>query len=159
MSFALLDRHDAIGWDFDGTLIRHARSDAMHAWIRANPHKKHVIVTFRTFGWQERIWEHLADAYPQAPARELFQDVIHIDQNLFVAVDSEQDPRIDLHRRHDALRTIDGRIYITEIQPYLHWKGEACLKHGLSILVDDMRDLVLPGCTTHGIEYLHPDEL
>lgn len=158
MSFSILDRHAAIGWDFDGTLIRHARSETMHQWIRANPHKKHVIVTFRTFGWQDRVWQHLADIYPNAPARELFQGVVGIEQERFVAVGPE-DHRIALHRQHDALRTIDGQIFITEIEPYVHWKGEACRRHGLSILVDDMRDLVLPGCRKHGIDYLHPDEL
>lgn len=159
MSFSILDQHEAIGWDFDGTLIRHSRSEAMHAYILANPNKKHVIVTFRTFGWQERVWQHLAETYPQAPARELFQGVVNIGEDRFFAVDSECDSRIGLHRQHDALRTIDGKIYLTDIQSYVHWKGEACRHHGLSVLVDDMRDLVLPGCRRHGIEYLHPDEL
>lgn len=159
MSFSILDRHDAIGWDFDGTLIRHTRSEAMHAYILANPHKKHVIVTFRTFGWQDRVWQHLAEIYPRAPARALFQGVVGIEQEKFFAVESEDDPRIALHRQHDALRTIDGKIYITEIEPYVHWKGEVCRQRGLSVLVDDMRDLVLPGCRKHGIDYIHPDEL
>lgn len=158
MSFSILDRHDAIGWDFDGTLIRHPRSEAMHAWILANPHKRHVIVTFRTFGWQEKVWEHLAE-YGLAPQRAAFAGVFGYDETRFAAVELESDPRIALHRRHDAIRTIAGKTYLTEIEPYLHWKGETCKKQGLSVLVDDMRDLVLPGCRKHGIDYLHPDEL
>ena len=40
---------------------------------------RHVIVTFRTFGWQDRVWQHLAEIYPQAPARALFQGVVGIE--------------------------------------------------------------------------------
>ena len=100
------------------------------------------------------IWP--STAWPQ---RAAFAGVFGYDETRFAAVELESDPRIDLHRRHDAIRTIAGKTYLTEIEPYLHWKGETCKMQGLSVLIDDMRDLVLPGCRRHGIDYLHPDEL
>jgi hypothetical protein len=111
MSFSILDGHAAIGWDFDNTLIGHAKSQAIHEYIRAHPEKRHVIVTF----------EHA--------------------------------------RAHDAIRIIEGAVLITDVTSYIEWKGEMCRRHGLTVLVDDMRDQVLAGCAKHGIFHIHPDDL
>ena len=158
MSFAILDGHAAIGWDFDNTLIGHWKSAAIHRYIRAHPEKRHVIVTFRSFGWQHDVWEDLAQ-YAHAPPRETFDGLIHMDDARFVPAVPPSGPIVEHARAHDALRIIAGQVLITDVASYIEWKGETCHRHGLTVLVDDMRDQVLAGCAKHGICHVHPDDL
>jgi hypothetical protein len=158
MSFSILDQHSAIAWDFDNTLVDHAKSEAIHKYIRRHPEKRHVIVTFRSFGWQHEIWEILAK-YLDAPPREAFDGLINIDDGRFYPAEPTAGPHVDHARLHDALRTINDRVFITDVASYIEWKGGVCREHGLTVLVDDMREHVIAGCERHGICYINPDDL
>ena len=158
MPFPGLAAHSVIAWDFDNTLVDHPKSGAIHQYIRGHPEKRHFIVTFRSFGWQDDIWTSLA-RYPAAPPRDAFAGVINIDDGRFTPAEPQQGPHVDHARLHDALRTIDERILITNVANYIEWKGESCRRCGATVLVDDMRELVVPGCEKHGICYVHPDDL
>lgn len=146
MSFSVLDQHDAIGWDFDNTLHGHEKSQAMHAYILANPHKRHFIVTFRSHGWQDEVWDDLAK-YPNAPGREHFEGVINIPDQIIRENYWEQK------------RVMGGQIVTEPTIVYRTWKGEKCLEHGLTVLIDDHAAHAKPGCDLHGIVYLNPDDL
>ena len=61
-----LDRFNKIAWDFDGTLDGHPKSSLMHEYIIANPEKEHVIVTFRSGGWEKRIFLEMSKHYRNA---------------------------------------------------------------------------------------------
>lgn len=144
MSFQELDKHHNLGWDFDGTLVEHPKSELMHAYIRAHPEKRHVIVTFRSHGWQHNIWDELA-SYEGAPRPEAFEGIINMDDETYA-------------KFHDASR---GPVFLMgdDIRSYIEWKGKKCAELGLTVLIDDMAEMVEEGCKKHSIIYLHPDEL
>ena len=158
MSYSILDQHVAIGWDFDNTLIDHPNSAQIHRYIRAHPEKRHLIITFRSFGWQDEVWSALA-ACPGAPARGCFHGLVNMDDARFVPAVPETGAHVEHARAHDAIRIIDGRLLITDVESYVEWKGLTCRKLGLTVLVDDKPECVLPGCSKHGIVHVHPDAL
>jgi len=158
MSYSILDRHEAIGWDFDNTLIDHPNSAAIHRYIRAHPEKRHVIITFRSFGWQDEVWSSLA-ACPGAPPRQSFDRLLNMDDARFSPAVPESGPHVEHARAHDAIRVIEGKLLITDVASYVEWKGLACRENGLTVLVDDRPECVLPGCARHGIVHVHPDDL
>lgn len=148
MTFPILEEHDAIGWDFDGTLYDHKASEAMHRFILEHPEKRHVIVTFRTHGIQHRVFEELAQ-YPKAPKPDAFDGVLNIED-----VAWEKFSR----NRHARSRGEIGPALTEEEIYYLDWKGATCAKHGLTVLVDDMVDRVRDGCEKNGVVYVNPDD-
>ena len=84
MSFSILDAHQSIGWDFDGTLDGHKKSAKMHAYIRRNPNKKHYIVTFRSHGMQHDVWSDLVDRYEERALQSRnFVAVLNIPDKLY----------------------------------------------------------------------------
>jgi hypothetical protein len=149
MTFPILAQHDAIGWDFDETLARHGNSEAMHAFIKAHPDKRHVIVTFRTHGMQDGVFDELS-VYPNAPGPEAFEAVLNIEDEAW--------ERFSAHR-HARQRGEIGAALTEAETYYLEWKGAMCRKHGLTVLVDDMVDRVKDGCEKNGIVYINPDDL
>jgi hypothetical protein len=149
MTFAILEHHNAIGWDFDETLVRHPYSAAMHAYIKTHPEKRHVIVTFRTHGLQNRVFEELA-LYPDAPGPEAFDAVLNIADEAWAKFDAHRSARL---RGEIGPELTEAETY------YLEWKGATCREHGLTVLVDDMVDRVHEGCKKNGIVYVNPDDL
>lgn len=49
MTHPELDKHDKIGWDFDGTLIEGVNSAFYRQYIVDHPEKTHYIITFRNY--------------------------------------------------------------------------------------------------------------
>jgi hypothetical protein len=88
--------------------VGHPKSAAIHRYIRAHPEKRHVIVTFRSFGWQHDVWEDLAQ-YPDAPPRQTFDGLINMDDERFVPAEPPSGPAVEHARAHDAIRVIGGR--------------------------------------------------
>lgn len=145
MDFALLDGHDAIAWDFDGTLFEHPLAVLMHEYIRDHPEKRHVIVTFRSGNmqgrpWIDYIWDELAE-YEVALTKDHFDGILNMDEETF----------------DENCARAGGRIMSTDT--YKAWKGMICAANGLTVLVDDNEADTLPGCQAHGIAYVNPDEL
>lgn len=145
-----LERYKAIAWDFDGTLIEHPKSPLMHEYIIAHPEKTHAIITFRSHGWQRRVWDEMYDLYPDAPERDCFAGVYNVSDRAF--------ERYDETKRLRALGRYRGPMTPWE-RYYIQWKGLVCKLRDLPVLVDDREDEVLPGCEKYGIHYVHPDDL
>lgn len=146
----LLDPYAAIGWDFDGTLIDHDKADLMHAFIKAHPQKRHVIVTFRTHSLRLRLPHDLKRMYPKAPPITVFEGIESISNEAWEAFMTR-----DMQRRAGVIK---GPL-TDEEEYYVEWKGEMCKRLGLPVLVDDNLPHTEPGCEKHGIHLIHPDEL
>lgn len=146
-AFNALRGHATIAWDLDMTLIGHPASDALHDFIRATPHIRHVIVTFRSNNIRDTVWADLA-CLPTAAPRHCFLAAETIDDALA--------DRFQRLRRYRAQGLYAGPPSPAE-RLYLHWKGEACARWGATVLIDDMTDHVKLGCTASGIQLLHPD--
>lgn len=140
-------RHSAIGWDLDLTLIGHKASAAMHDFIRSTPDIRHVIITFRSHGLQDRVWSDLEAELGAAP-RSSFAAVANIDDATVFGF-----RRVNQHRRTGRIL---GPLSPAEVL-YRTWKGRACAELGATVLIDDMTEYVELGCKLHGIELLHPD--
>ena len=145
MSFSILDEHDVIGWDFDGTLIEHRKARKMHDYILDHPEKTHIIVTFRSHGMEDRIWRDLWRENARAPGMTAFKDVINMPDKLY-------------ENGYIAQKAVASKIVIPTSE-YLEWKGKICHQRGITVLVDDMPSMVIPGCDRYGVLHIHPDHL
>ena len=141
--FAVLHDHAVIAWDLDDTLVGHRAAQAMAAYIRATPEKRHVIVTFRGASQRDRVWRDLAP----------------LDRSHFAALETTDDAEAALVQRllRQRARGLLAGPETAEETAYLHWKGRVCARLGASVLVDDMTELVRQGCAAHDILLLHPD--
>ncbi len=146
--YGQLRQHRAIAWDVDYTLYGHPASPNLHAFIVAHPDIRHVVVTFRSHGEEDEVWDELAE-YPHAPAEACFDGVLNISDEAHVDYH-------DASGRRARLQHADP-LSPAELH-YLEWKGWTCAQNGLTLLVDDMTALVTRGCEKHGIELLHPDQ-
>jgi len=141
---------DAIGWDFDGTLIDHANSRMFHEFILAHPDKRHVILTFRTHGYQNSMFRDMLLAYPDAPGPDKFSDVKNIADKAWMEFTKYNDRRL--------VGRLSGPLTPWE-EYYVEWKGMMCRDLNLPVLVDDMPNHVLPGCEKYNVIYINPSEL
>lgn len=146
-AFTGLQCHTTIGWDLDLTLIGHPASDALQDFIRATPHIRHILVTFRPTSTRDTIWTDLA-RFAALPLAQCFLAVETIDDDVSVTFQRLQ--------RYRAQGLYSGPPSPVEAL-YLQWKGVVCARWGASVLVDDMTDHVRLGCVAHGIRLLHPD--
>lgn len=141
-----LGHYPAIAWDFDETLHNSEASPILHQFILDHPEIKHVIVTFRSHGWEHRIWDELAD-YEDAPGREHFAGVLNIDDDTFAKFS------------HAGYLRSRGELTgePTEAETtYVEWKGMVCKANNLPVLVDDKTEHVAQGCTRYGVALFDP---
>ena len=143
----LLAPHHSIGWDFDGTLMGHPNSPLMHDYIRRFPGKRHWIVTFRAHGLEEEVFSLLRGNYfTRAPRRADFAGVLNISGWAHY-----RRSRVVTKRKRgwDGFETRAERNWNT-------WKGRACRKAGITVMIDDDITAVQKGCETYGITFIHP---
>lgn len=145
---ARLAAHKAIGWDFDETLIDSPASGILNKFIIDHPEIRHVIVTFRTHGFQDRVFQDLRDfgqVYRERVAsKKSFSDVLNVDDELFIQ-----------HYQIAELRHFghfSGPLTPEEIA-YRDWKGKICKKNGLTALVDDNVEHTREGCEKAGVKF------
>lgn len=138
----------SIGWDFDGTLIDHPAAERMHAFIKATPERRHIIITFRTHLLFRMIARDLS-VYPDAPPIDVFESIKGIEDRRWSAFERA--------RTHRLAGMLKGPLTPDEIY-YVEWKGDICKRLGLTVLVDDNIPHTQPGCVKFGIELVHPDE-
>lgn len=147
MSFKELEKHAVIGWDFDGTLHRHDKSEEMHRFIKEHPEIRHVIVTFRSHGWQHRVYQELDLDYDDAPTSIHFDGVLNIEDMTYENYMFAERNGVVTPEEEEAVRC------------YIEWKGEQCKANGITVLVDDDTLRTEQGCAKHGIVLIHPDDL
>jgi hypothetical protein len=140
MSIALLKTHEAIGWDVDGTLLDGQASAKLHAFIHANPEKRHCIVTFRTHDLLRRLERDMAlGGYKDM---SIFDKVLSVPQDMWIEWALIRDQR--------ARGKVRGKLLLPETA-YMEWKGFICRTEGLTVLVDDDMTNTKRGCDRHKI--------
>lgn len=142
--FESLKKYSSIAWDFDGVLDGDTLSGEFQEFIKTNPYgQTHHIVTFRSHGMQFQI-PHILSRYPAQLSIDSFGRVLNMPDKLF-----------EISRMFVIFEEYDD----PEFLPHLEWKGDRCAEIGAQVLIDDMRNFVLPGCIKNGIDYLHPRDL
>lgn len=131
----LLDPHEAIAWDIDGTLIDGPNAGALRRWIAANPHRKHHLVTFRSFDWAITAFDEL--------------EWLGLPRGILLSVQACPEELFDAYEQQGSLIKPDA------VAAFIRWKGKTAAALGCTVLVDDMPTLVQQGCTDHGIEFIH----
>lgn len=131
----------SIGWDFDGTLIQHPKSELFWKFIHENPYgQTHHIVTFRSGGMEKNVMADLIYFNsPLGPSH--FDKILSIDHQVWYSFNVLQ------------------KGVARSPEPYMEWKAQVCRENSIPVLVDDMPDLVSDACRRLGIRYLHPDDL
>jgi len=137
----ILDRHDAIAWDVDKTLVNGPNSEFFCRYVKAHPEKKHVIVTFRTgAGYIRRGQSWAEDAFEEVAvhglSRKDFAGLLSVPDHLY-----------------DAYASADGDAAL--VDEFCHWKGQAAASAGCTVLVDDMEPEVIDGCQRHGVAFIN----
>jgi hypothetical protein len=138
MKHELLDRHDNIAWDMDGTLVDGFYSRHFREYIAKNPHKAHYVVTFRDRKWANKIPDELQKVGFD-PA--LIRSIHACPDHLWLAHSMRQ-----------------FAVDHSHVEQYLAWKGMTSKKLGCTILVDDMADHVIKGCEIYGIQFLDAND-
>lgn len=145
----LLADHNVIGWDVDGTLLEHDNALMMHDYIVAHPEKKHFIVTFRSHGMENRIFQELGMEYEdRSVERAHFNGVVSVPYAVYENwANAERNKFYNMPHEQGHIDT------------YQEWKGRVCAEHGITVLVDDDTANVQRGCDQHGIAHVNPDDL
>lgn len=145
---AALSGYHAIAWDFDETLNDSPASPLLHQFIFDHPNIRHVIVTFRSHGWETQIWRTLDRNYDgEAPDEAHFDGIINIDNESFANFQSIVQARED--------GDYDGPLHDHEIT-YMEWKGLVCAQNNLPVLIDDNAPHTARGCDMHGVKLFDP---
>jgi hypothetical protein len=135
MYHSLLDIHDAIAWDVDETLLNGPNSSFFRNYIAASPHERHFLVTFRTpRSWAEDALIELAR--------------VGLNPKHIAGVSSIPDQLWEAYasRKHAYDENLVGQFF--------RWKGMEAARLGCTVLVDDLIDAVILGCTEHKIELI-----
>lgn len=159
VSHKILDAHDRIAWDMDGTLFKGPSAEAPNAqffleYIRSTPHKHHHVITFRDRIWANKAWTELR--------------LSGLDINLIKSVQSCPEPVHECfmiqksfghhpdHRKiYKSVTPLTDDEFDYNAYLFKKWKGERAFALGCTILVDDMPNWVIEGCQQYGIEFLH----
>lgn len=144
-----LKEHNAIGWDFDGTLWDHDLATLMHQYIKEHPEQKHFIVTFRSGKRDGRLWAE------EGCWIDLDRCGSGLKPEHFVGIINMSEAEFD---ENCSARSGSG-LYIGPTDFYKEWKGKVCSEAGITILIDDNFDHTFPGCEKHGVDYVNPDDL
>jgi FMN phosphatase YigB (HAD superfamily) len=153
----ILDQHDTIAWDFDGTLVDGPNSAYFRSYISLNPQKRHHIITFRNRAWANTCWAELRihgldsktfiRSVESCP--EHFHDCYHVRRNT----------PPEYHEVFKEQHNYSSKQFNEYADSYSLWKAERASQIGCTILVDDMPQNVLPGCERHGIVFYHAHDL
>lgn len=156
---SVLDNHKIIGLDMDKTLIEGPCSYPLRQWVKENFLQKEIwIITFRTGPYVAQVWNDLA---PFQLSREQFAGMkalppkIYTEYNEVKKAFRYKDTNPGKFQRFLAANKWTEEEAIRKHDALLHWKGEACASVGATVLVDDLPELVLPGCNTNGVTFVH----
>ncbi|RYD65103.1 MAG: hypothetical protein EOP83_08075, partial [Verrucomicrobiaceae bacterium] len=145
MNHPLLDPHDTIAWDMDGTLIDGPNSEFFRAYILAHPEKHHHIVTFRT-GPSRRFPDNASALWKDDAIHELLEHGVALD--VFKATHGIPE---ELYSAWASRKTL---LSEAEVAAYVMWKGKMAAEIGATVMVDDMPGMVKKGCKAHGVVFI-----
>ena len=155
-----LASHKGIGVDIDHTLINGPGSPLLQEWIKENHQQVELhLITFRDgkdFDLVER------DITTFGITFDMFKGLHGVPAHIgppFWAMSSRVGIRENVFRPK-WLRALDyhkhtEEEYETLFQNIAMWKGAKCAELGLTALIDDLEHFVVPGCTSHGIEWIN----
>lgn len=152
LSIPVLDPHQIIGVDFDGTLIGGRNGDLLYRYI-VEHHKSKTfwIVTFRSGGFEDHCFGELEFTFENdPPPQTMFAGIESVPHQIWFQA------QMDTAKRKNGFLT--GPMTTAEKQ-YCEWKGAACKRRGCTILIDDLPNCVLPGTMKHGIDFVPEWEL
>lgn len=115
----------------DDTLINGPNSELFQQFVRDNPDIEHHIVTFRNKDWADKIYHELERV---GLKQHHFKSLTHIPDYIYHAFYSTKD-----------------EPYYVEIR---EWKGYIASINQCTLLVDDLRDMVIDGCIKYNVEFL-----
>lgn len=157
----ILNDHQIVGLDLDGTLINGKRSAYLKGWCNTyHADKKLHIITFRTDGFFRQWKDDLLNFGYRA---EWFVEVHGIPTNIWSAYSEatrffkgvENNPRkLERKRMEYGLSERDLDDFIAAIRECYEWKGKHCQAIGATVLVDDVPNAVTPGCDKYGIQFI-----
>jgi hypothetical protein len=143
LSHPLLDPHQVIAWDMDGTLVDGPNAEFFRAYILAHPEKEHHIVTFRTgpaqrfedveFWHEECVFELLHHGVPHGTIKQIHAMPDHL---------------------YHAWAQRRSFIQEAEVAKFLDWKGATAAAIGATVMVDDMPGMVKKGCEKSGVTFI-----
>ena len=134
MRHELLDHHQRIGWDIDGTLLGGPNSTFFRDYVTAHPEKEHHLITFRD--------EH--------GAHVAVVDLVRL------GIPSARITSVNFCPQHLWLAWTRREEYYDEEKctGYLAWKGETAKKLNCTVMVDDVPMEVSPGCIRNGVAFI-----
>ena len=154
MKHEVLDRHQKIAWDMDGTLVDGPNARFFRDYIAAHPEKDHHVVTFRNRSWANDIWEELEswgfDAHAHIKSIENCPEEIHDCYMINWRMDGAENRRRHREGPHFTRAEFDDLV-----RQFPLWKGLRAKEIGCTLLVDDMPSWVVAGCEEHGVEFFH----
>jgi len=140
--------HERIGIDFDGTLVDYGEASALlREFILAyHERKDFYIVTFRTGQYMiDQIWEILENEKPVL-THSHFCGVLHPEESVYLNWARDQRARMR--------RELSGPPTEAELT-WRDFKGKACDKVGITVMIDDMEEDVRAGCARRGIKFVN----
>lgn len=143
LNHPLLDPHQIIAWDMDGTLIDGPNAKFFRAYILAHPEKQHHIVTFRTGpalnSMEVAMWKD-----------ECVYELFHLGVPHGTIKQTHAMPD-HLYHAWAQRKTF---IQETEVAAFLDWKGKTAAEIGATVMIDDMPGMVKKGCRNHGVTFI-----
>lgn len=150
MNHPILDAHDAIAWDMDGTLVNGPNSDFFRDYIMAHPEKQHHVVTFRDETWANRAHAEL-ERYGLTHAVSLIISIQSCPQDWLVFWEGQH----NTFKKQKLLRNYTQEDIDAGCHSFQRFKGRKAFELGCTILVDDLPSWVMAGCNENGIAFLH----
>jgi hypothetical protein len=151
---SILDQHEVIAWDMDGTLVDGPNAAKFLSYLALTPNKRHHVITFRNRLWANQVWAELRasglDSATFIRSVESCPEPIH---DCFM-IEHRMDGR-DVRQRYMAMAKITDAEFFDNADKFVEWKGERAKAMGCTLLVDDMPAWVKPGCEKHGVDFLH----
>jgi hypothetical protein len=139
-----LEKYQTLAWDFDDTLIGNSFSRKYLNYIIKHPDQKHIIVTYRSHGWQNEIINDLTNTYGRfgSTVFDRFAEIFGVPDEIYSAYDVER------------IKANKGLLYDeSKIDTYNDWKGVLCQQHNAP-LIDDNKNCI-PGCEMLNVDFYY----
>lgn len=155
-----LNAHTSIGIDIDETLINGPNSRYLQRWVKHyHPTIQMHLVTFRTEDDFDRIEEDLTAAGIEL---DLFHGIHGIPLDVaseFYKLTAKVGIRGSVPepkwQRTIRYHNVSEDHYESLSEMVKLWKGLKCKELGLTALVDDLEQMVVPGCVRYDIEWIN----